>query len=55
MSRPAFLDEVAATPVNRVRDEPESFERRIACLPVIVAVVDLLYDNRETEETVDLV
>lgn len=55
MSKPTFPDEASAPPVDRVCDDPESFEHWIARLPVMVAVVDLLHDYRQPEQAVDLV
>src|SRR3546814_9490109 len=46
----ALLDELAAAPDQIVGQQPEPFERRIACLLVVIAEVDLLDDRGQTEQ-----
>src|SRR3546814_18397642 len=51
----ALLDELAAAPDQIIGKTPEPFERRIACLLVVIAEVDLLDDRGQSEQAIDLV
>src|SRR3546814_10340519 len=46
----ALLDELAAAPDQIVGQQPEPFERRIACLLVVIEEVDLLDDRGKKSE-----
>ena len=41
------FDDAPATPVEVIHEDPEALERRVARLPVKIAVIDLLGDDRQ--------
>ena len=54
-SRFHLIHRPVAAPVQVMHENPEVLEGRVAGLPVVVAVVNLLRDGREVEQAIHFV